>query len=252
MKLELKAYVIYELGTRKNQEDYYFPLVEELSDESRLFIVCDGMGGHECGEVASKNVCEAISEELTKQGDKSFSLELFEGALSAAYDRLDSLDETKAGEKKMGTTMTLLQLHDKGAFLAHIGDSRIFHIRPSRNSTLFETRDHSLVNQLISIGELTEEEAAVSPQRNIITRAMQPHQERRARADIHEISDIEAGDYFLLCSDGMMENGENEYFANILSDSSYSDERKVEILRDLTKHNRDNHTAYLVHITAVS
>ncbi len=252
MKLELKAYIIYELGARKNQEDYFYPPANQLSDQSRLFIVCDGMGGHECGEVASKNVCESISEHLLPQGDSPFSSELYEEALSAAYDRLDSLDQTKSGEKKMGTTMTLLQLYDKGAFLAHIGDSRIFHIRSSQNSVLFETRDHSLVNQLVAIGEMTEEEAKISPQRNIITRAMQPHQERRARADIHEISDIEAGDYFLLCTDGMIENNENEYFANILSDSSYSDERKVEILRDITKHNRDNHTAYLIHITSVS
>lgn len=250
MKFKIKAYPIYELGARANQEDYLYPYPAEHSDDTRLFIVCDGMGGHEHGEVASKNVCQAMSQYILSQD--SFSEETFQMALSAAYDTLDNLDQKNDTVKKMGTTMTLLHLHNGGAFLAHIGDSRIFHIRPSENAVLFETRDHSLVNQLVAIGELTEEEAAISPQRNIITRAMQPHQPRRARADIHQIEDIKAGDYFLLCTDGMLENSENEYYANILSDSSYTDERKVEILRDLTKDNRDNHTAYLVHIIEVN
>ena len=81
--------------------------------------------------------------------------------------------------------------------MAHIGDSRVYHLRPGQG-ILFETRDHSLVNDLIKVGELTPEAAKDFPQKNVITRVMQPNQERRARADIKEITDVRPGDYFFM------------------------------------------------------
>ena len=121
--------------------------------------------------------------------------------------------------------MTLLKFHSGGCLLAHIGDSRIYHIRPSERY-IFHTRDHSLINDLYDIGEITLEEMKTSKQKNVITRAMQPNLERRPKADIKHITDIRPGDYFFMCSDGMLEETDDSDLLNILSDPDTTDDRK--------------------------
>ncbi|MFI3279521.1 MAG: protein phosphatase 2C domain-containing protein [Rikenellaceae bacterium] len=237
---------MYELGQRANQEDFIYPSLGCALCKDTLFIVCDGMGGHESGEVASATVCGAMSGFLSSQlHGEEFSEELFKGALSAAYDALDQKDS--GAQKKMGTTMTLLKLHPAGAFMAHIGDSRIYHIRPATREILYKSRDHSLVNDLYDIGEITLEQMKTSSQRNIITRVMQPHQKYRSKAEIHAASDVRVGDYFLLCTDGVLESLEDDNLVNILS-MDVSHHEKMNILHQLTQNNKDNHSAYLVYV----
>lgn len=251
MKYVLKPLSIYELGQRANQEDSIYPEQGKATADDRLFILCDGMGGHDSGEVASQTVCKTMSEYILSHIslDAPFTEEIFSEALSTAYNVLDEKDN--GATKKMGTTMTFLKFHCNGCLLAHIGDSRIYHIRPSEKEIRFKTRDHSLVNDLMAIGEITPEEAKTSKQKNIITRAMQPHLERRPKADIKHIIDIRQDDYFFLCSDGMLEETEDSDLLNILSDSESSDEEKLEILIKVSENNRDNHSAYLIHILEV-
>ena len=207
MKFKLKAYSIQEFGQRKDaqgnphQEDSIYPLHGKQTDADRLFILCDGMGGHDAGEVASATVCEAMSQSVNASVPNSEALFTDDMLLKAVADAFHALDQKDNGaSKKMGTTMTFLKLHAGGATIAHMGDSRVYHIRPGKDTDstqiLFMTEDHSLVNDLIKIGELTPEEAKVSPQKNIITRAMQPHMERQPKADIHHVTDIKPGDYF--------------------------------------------------------
>lgn len=252
MKYVLKPLSIYELGQRANQEDSIYPEQGKATADDRLFVLCDGMGGHDSGEVASQAVCQAMSEYVLSHTspEETFSDENFNEALSTAYDVLDEKDNEAA--KKMGTTMTFLKFHRDGCLLAHIGDSRIYHIRPSEKEIRFKTRDHSLVNDLMAIGEITPEEAKTSKQKNVITRAMQPHLDRRPKADIKHITDICPGDYFFLCSDGMLEETEDSDLLNILSDPESSDEEKLEILIKVSENNKDNHSAYLIHVLEVT
>lgn len=274
MKYKIKAYSICEFGHRKDasgnphQEDSIFPAPDKLNETDRTFILCDGMGGHDAGEVASNTVCEVMGNAILNDGHDSegiFSDEDFENALEDAFDALDEKQRQKEergvanSEKgRMGTTMTFLKLHNEGATVAHIGDSRVYHIRPGKDGEstkiLFQTEDHSLINDLIKVGELTREEARRSNQRNVITRAMQPDMERRPEADIKHIADIRSGDYFFLCSDGMLEEEDMEdgvSLRNIFSEMGGTDNRKINILREATKENRDNHTAIIVHIEDV-
>lgn len=265
MKYKLRVYSIWEYGQRKDsegnphQEDCTFPLPKDLRDSDRTFILCDGMGGHDAGEVASATVCETMGNSILKDGHDEegiFTDDDLKNAIAVAFSALDKKDS--GAEKKMGTTMTFLKLHNNGATIAHMGDSRVYHIRPGEtgNDTriLFETEDHSLVNDLIKIGELTKEEARTSKQKNVITRAMQPNMDRKPKADTKHITDIKAGDYFYMCSDGMLEqedmaNGES--LKNIFSNMVKSDEERVNILVGATKHNKDNHTALIIHIENV-
>lgn len=250
MKYELQPYSIHELGQRENQEDSLFPAYGKATPDDRLFILCDGMGGHENGEVASATVCEVISKTILNKWnpDEPLIKELLQEAIVAAYDALDAKDNN--AERKMGTTLTILCLHAGGATVAHIGDSRIYQFRPGAG-VVFRTQDHSLVNDLIKIGEITEEEAKTHPQKNVITRAMQPHQEHRAKADIVHLTDIQSGDYFFLCSDGMLEQATDENLSNIITMGKVSNEQKVKMLRSVTEDTKDNHTAHLIYINKV-
>ena len=259
MKYRISAFSIWEYGQRKDaegnphQEDNMFPAHGQLTDNDRLFIVCDGMGGHESGEVASTTVCETMAKTIVEQtADADFTDEVLKDAVEKALDALDSQDTGAA--KKMGTTMTLLQLHQQGATIAHIGDSRVYHIRPGKDADatriLHVTKDHSLLNSLIDAGELTEEEIAGFKQKNVITRAMLPHMDYRARADIYHTADIQSGDYFYLCTDGMLENTTNDNLRFIFSDAIPVEE-KEKTLKEVTHRNRDNHSAIVVHILEV-
>lgn len=250
MKFTISARSIHELGQRGNQEDSLFPSQTEKPSDGSLFILCDGMGGHAAGEVASGTVCEAMSRYIEEHPspDGSFGNADFEKALSAAYDALDARDTDD--EKTMGTTLTFVKFHEGGCYTAHIGDSRIYHIRPSERRILHVTEDHSLVNDLVKLGEMTPDEARKSPQKNVITRAMQPHQERRVPADVLNITDIKAGDYIYMCSDGMLEQAEDKEIVNVIS-LHKPDAEKIKILTGATKANRDNHSAHLIRIVSV-
>lgn len=255
MKFKLQPYSIHELGQRQNQEDSMFPAYGTSASSDRLFILCDGMGGHEKGEVASATVCEAMSNTILSRwnADEPLSDGLLQQAIEDAYDALDGKDNGE--EKKMGTTMTFVCFHADGVTVAHIGDSRVYQLRPATKKEpariVFQTRDHSLVNDLIAIGEITEEEAKTHPQKNVITRAMQPCQERRAKATIAHLTDIKEGDYFYMCSDGMLEQTTDENLLFIITNPKTGDKEKVEMLRNVTEENKDNHTAHLIHIDKV-
>lgn len=265
MKYKLKIYSIWEYGQRvdaegkPHQEDSLFPAYGQQKDSDRLFILCDGMGGHAAGEVASATVCEAMSRsvfESTPDAEGDFSDDCLRKAIADAFRALDkAASDDVSDEKKMGTTMTFLKFHSRGCTIAHMGDSRVYHIRPGKDrddtEILFQTSDHSLVNDLIKVGELTPEEAKYSKQKNIITRAMQPNMERQPKADIYHTADIRKGDWFYMCSDGMLEQMEDDNLRFNFSEKTGDDRNKVKILTQATSQNRDNHTAIIVHVTDV-
>lgn len=249
MKIEIyQPQAIWELWQRDNQEDSIFPMFGKATDDDRLFILCDGMGGHEHGEVASQTVCKAMSDTILSQSKQSFTDDDLLDALQTAYRQLDCLDNSHL--RKMGTTLCLLYFHQGGLTAAHIGDSRIYHIRPKENRILYQSRDHSLVYDLYQAGEISYEEMRTSPQKNIITRAIQPGEESRVRPAIVHIADIQPGDYFYICSDGMLEQMDNDELCRLLS-ADGSDEKKRMQLIAATSDNKDNHSAYLIHIKEV-
>lgn len=255
MKFEIYCPLcIHELGKRDNQEDTIYPSEGQATETDRVFVLCDGMGGAEHGEVASATVAGAIASSLQKslsQG-KVTPRQMLKLALNVAYDALDAQNtsEEKTSAKTMGTTLCVLILHEGGALIAHIGDSRIYHVRPSTRSILTKTRDHSMVRDMIELGEITPEQARSVNYRNIITRAMQPNTDRDP-SQIDETTDVQAGDYFYLCSDGMLEQMDDEQLLEILCASDLSDQQKRDALLKATVDNKDNHSAILIQIKSV-
>ena len=239
---------IQELGRRANQEDSMFPILNEANTTDRLFIVCDGMGGHENGEVASQLVCSELAKELLAHWNPERPLadDVLRHALDLAQDRLDEHDNGSL--RKMGTTLTLVALHRAGVTMAHIGDSRIYHMRPGCG-ILYKSRDHSLVYDLFMAGEITQEQMATAPNKNIITRALMPCQERRPRLDITHTTNVQPGDWFMLCSDGVLEQFTDEALFKTVAETPAQQLRGR--LIDLTAHNADNHTAHMLQVASV-
>ena len=241
---------IQEIGQRPNQEDSI------AQWDNRLFVLCDGMGGHEKGEVASQSVCKSLVKWFGENiKDDSFSDDQLRKAIEYAYQQLDQYADGNL--KQMGTTLTLLYIYKQGVTAAHIGDSRIYHIRPNSSPSgrlggvvLYQSRDHSLVFDLFQAGEISYEEMQNFTQKNVITRAMTPGLENRHRADVIHITDIQPGDYFYMCSDGMLEQMGNDELMTLLS-SEETDEEKQKRLIEATDNNQDNHSAWIIQVKDV-
>jgi serine/threonine protein phosphatase PrpC len=171
---------------RGNEDSYYV--------RSPLFVVADGMGGAQAGEVASEMAVAPFERGLPDGAPAEALVELIEEANRAIHERSRS-DADYAG---MGTTVTAAYAGEDEVTIGHVGDSRAYVLRDGELIRL--TRDHSLVDELIRQGRLTAEEAEAHPQRSVITRALGP--EPRVEVDV-DVFPARAGDVFLLCSDGL-------------------------------------------------
>lgn len=252
MKIELYSPLsIHEIGKRANQEDFLWPdLLEETTAENRLYILCDGMGGYEHGEVASKTVCLTIPHVLRRSmnfNSEDLTDDDLLDCLERAYQELDkaAIDNSR----KLGTTIALLYIGRKGITALHMGDSRIYHIRPNVG-ILYQSRDHSLASELFQAGEITYEEMLNYPKKNIVTRAMMPGKDNRMHPDVIHITDIKPEDYFYMCSDGMLEGMANNKLFCILTSQTTDDEKRKKLVEE-TNDNQDNHSAWIIHIKYV-
>ena len=244
----LQPQLIQEFGSRANQEDSIYPQTGDATQEERLFVLCDGMGGHENGEVASQLVCEVLPAYVKAHWEKGvFTDELLQQALDEVYNRINEYQSDSI--RKMGTTLTCLCLHQGGVMMAHIGDSRIYHIRPSEHLILYKSRDHSLAYDLFMAGSISYEELTTY-KKNVITRAVMPGLDSPFQADIAHSADVKTGDYFLLCSDGMLEQMTDGELLALLS-ADMDNEQKRTVFVERTRENKDNHSAILVQVEHV-
>ena len=172
---------------RQGNEDNFFV-------RAPLFVVADGMGGAQAGEVASEIAVRSFDDELPNGSLPEALASVIEQANKRIHDKARA-DESLHG---MGTTTTAAYVDDDEVVIAHVGDSRAYLLRDGELIRL--TKDHSLVGELVARGKLTEEQAEQHPQRSVITRALGP--EASVQVDV-DIFPAKAGDLFLLCSDGL-------------------------------------------------
>ena len=173
---------------RQGNEDNYFV-------RAPLFVVADGMGGAQSGEVASEMAVEAFSDGLPDgEGPGEGLKHIIETANQRIHERSRS-EHDRAG---MGTTVTAVYVGEDVVTVAHVGDSRCYRLRNGELERL--TDDHSLVGDLVRLGKLTEAQAELHPQRSVITRALGP--EPSVQVDVEDFA-ARAGDLFLVCSDGL-------------------------------------------------
>lgn len=175
-----------------------------------LFVIADGMGGARAGEVASKTVVDAFERPLPEAPPERVLRETIEGANRTVYS-LARKDPNLSG---MGTTTTAAILDEDSDEVAigHVGDSRAYRLRRGKLERL--TRDHSLVEEMRRKGQLTEAQAEDHPQRSIITRSVGPEPE--VEVDLQTVP-AQAGDIFLLCSDGLTTMLDDEHVERLLN-----------------------------------
>lgn len=273
MNYILNAYALQDIGQRTNQEDSFYPPFidpchyDEVDNvwcfydgtphtDDRMFIVCDGMGGHDRGEVASQTVVMAMSRSLLNEGslEGEFKDEMLRKAVDDALVALAAQDDPHE-VKKMGTTMTVLKFHAGGATVGHIGDSRVYHFRPASKSEpariMFRTEDHSVVNDMVHRGQITPTQAYNSPNRHVLSRSMTSDPYYHPEVEIDHITDIRPGDVFMLCTDGLFEQHTDDELCLMLTDPNYNDVERTQHILHETRNNKDNHTAIVIRVVDI-
>ena len=190
---------------RRDNEDSAFA-------RAPVFVVADGMGGAQAGEVASKLAVEAFQRELPREGPP---LQRLVECAQAANRRIYEISRTEHERAGMGTTLTAVYVDDSALAVAHVGDSRAYLFRDGALTRM--TQDHSLVEELVRHGKLTEEQAAEHPQRSIITRALGIDPEVEVDTWTYP---ARAGDVVLLCSDGLTSMIDEKQIAAVLTRES--------------------------------
>ncbi len=246
LKLDLGSHVAADsyIGRRENNEDAY---IADKVDGNVLLAVADGMGGHLAGEVASAKAIEILKEtlRLNKFGDPK---EILREAILRANEEVYRMghDPDHPERYNMGTTLTAAIVRGDTATVGNVGDSRTYLIRDGRIGRL--TKDHSLVQELIDSGEITEEEARRHPQKNIITKAIGIEKELRLdEGDVKEVK-LKPGDYLLLCSDGLSDAlPDEDILKTVLSARSLQEAVKLLIDKAYSFGSDDNITVVLYH-----
>lgn len=239
--------VFHLMGQRDYQQDSLFPNHEEALMQHHFFIVCDGVGGCEHGELASQTVTTRMAEILDSvDWEQEFTTDHFAEALAMTCHTLDKV----AAGVDTATTLTMLCMHANGCLMAHVGDSRIYQLRPGKG-IVYRSEDHSLVNDMVRSGKITAQQALTHPDRNIITRCLQPVSGRtHDRATVRTTNDVRKGDIFLLCSDGVTDEIDDETLCDMLLDDE-SCEEKANHLSALCDDADDNATAILIEVSGV-
>jgi serine/threonine protein phosphatase PrpC len=189
---------------RKINEDYFFIPTGKTTIKN-LVIVADGMGGHNAGDIASRMVVEDIFQYYGQNMHQIVSPEDAKDSviksMQAANTKVYRQSKTHVRYEGMGTTLTLAYFYDNKACIGHVGDSRAYLIRDRTMTKI--TRDHSLVQELLENGSISQEEVDTHPQKNIITRALGA--ERHVEIDYYELL-LKDKDIILLCTDGLTQH----------------------------------------------
>ena len=187
----MKTFSITDAGAiREMNQDFYFSSDTAVGNLPNLFIVADGMGGHKAGDYASRYTIERVVASVSRNaGDEPVSI--IKEAINKANELLVAESREDEAKRGMGTTLVVGTIIGNKLFVANIGDSRLYIVGGTEQIRQI-TRDHSLVDEMVRMGEINADEARVHPDKNIITRAV-------AAAD-HELCE---DDRILLCTDGL-------------------------------------------------
>jgi protein phosphatase len=238
-----------DLGRRRQVNEDAFLADDELG----LWVVADGMGGHAAGEVASQESVDTIFG-MVKRGKRTMAegdpdtavraaVRLLEGSVQAATYMIYAMSELDASKSGMGTTITAMMNMDNYMITAQVGDSRIYRVRDDLADQL--TEDHTLINWQLKQGIITEEEAKHSKHKNVITRAVGNRDYVQVDTSI---VDIEEGDRYLLCSDGLHGYLRTEEIPSLTSLGGRDSVRRLIDLAN-SRGGKDNITAILVEVS---
>ncbi len=239
----MDTYSVTDIGQkRKTNQDYVYCKEGPVGMLPNLFIVADGMGGHNAGDFASRFAVEEFVRQVEAGGEKTL-IQTMEEAVQRANRMLIGQAAGRPELKGMGTTFVAATIEGNDMYVANIGDSRLYLI--GREDITQITQDHSLVEEMIRRGELKREEARFHPNKNVITRAMGANVD--VVPDFFEVS-LKEGDIVLLCSDGLSNMMDDREIFSVVRENRGKIERAgSELLRLANEHGgRDNISIVLV------
>jgi PPM family protein phosphatase len=217
---------------RKLNEDYlgYFQ-----DENKRFYVIADGMGGHNAGEVASKIAVETVIDYINSINDIEDGTVVLKNAITLANENIYKLSQGNEELNGMGTTITIGLIIKDSFFVANVGDSSLYIIKKDEITKI--TKDHSLVQQLIDSGSITEEEAKIHPNKNIITRALGTH--AVVEADTFKV-DLQGVIKIIMCTDGLTNevNTSEMYDIVLKNENDVSCKKLIELSKQ--KGARDN------------
>ena len=209
----MKAVAVTNVGNKRSMnQDYYFCSDEPVGIMQNLYIVADGMGGHNAGDFASRFSVERFVN-LIRESKERTPISAIEAALKTTNEELIAKAKTQREYEGMGTTFVMATLLSDGYLLiANIGDSRLYIVNDRIQQI---TEDHSLVGEMVRNGELKKDEARFHPQKNVVLRALSTR--TVVSPDFYKIR-VNRGDYILLCSDGLWEMVEEGELLKLVSE----------------------------------
>ncbi len=211
--MEYGAYTHQGIHRKSNEDHYYIPGQGGQETCFDMMIVADGMGGHNAGGLASRIAVEYVYSHIVEHKPQIQSspdmMRVVNRAIQEANHRILGLSMTETRFSGMGTTLTMAVFEKDRFFVAHVGDSRCYLIRNGKARQI--TKDHSLVQELVDNGSITQDEMDIHPKKNVITRALGTDQ--RLRIDFFEEVLLE-GDIVLLCTDGLTNYVNLQEYAN--------------------------------------
>lgn len=213
-------------------------------EDSRVWVLCDGMGGHGHGEVASEVVARSVYSSLSAiPQERIITPDDIRSASDKANEELAAAD-VYHDRNPMGTTLVVAVLNPDGILVAHAGDSRCYLIGPD-GKIKFRSADHSVVGEALAAGILTEEEAFTSSRRNEITRCLSSVTSA-VPLDFTELTDIKTGDVLMLCSDGVHDVLRDREIAGLLGGSASIEQKSAALERAVMANAKDNTSAILL------
>ncbi len=239
----MKAFSITDIGERRRiNQDYVFCSDIAIGKLPNLFIVADGMGGHNAGDYASRFCVEYFKQRIEETNLIS-PIASIEAALKETNEMLRSKAQEQIELEGMGTTFVVATIFEKEMYVANIGDSRLYVVGKEMTQI---TEDHSLVEAMVRTGELDRNEARVHPNKNIITRAIGANE--TVEPDFFEVT-LEEGDTVLMCSDGLTNMLEDETIGRIIRENDDL-EATAEMLVEHANQNggKDNITIIIIKV----
>ena len=222
----MKSFTITDTGRlRMNNQDFVFCEENAVGSFPNLFIVADGMGGHNAGDTASQLCVNLVAHQI-EQTDKKTPVGIFEEAVEIANRTIRQYSIEKPEYAGMGTTMVATTIYDDVAYVVNVGDSRLYQMTDVLRQI---TIDHSLVEEMVQSGEIRKDEMRTHPNKNIITRALGT--DVSVQPDCFEI-EVKPGDVFLLCSDGLTNMLEDFRIEEILREHGDELEKAGKVLVD--------------------
>lgn len=209
---------------RKVNQDYVYINNEPIGSLDNLYIVADGVGGHNAGEIASESAIDFFEQFIYETEDNEI-LDLLVSALAYSNEQVFRLSKTNRKYENMGTTLLAITIKHSKLYIAHVGDCRLYGIRNGKIVQM--TSDHTYAMDLFKAGIISKEEAEKSKDSNILTRAIGT--DKRVKADAL-FCDVFDDDIFIMCSDGLSDMVSNEDILKIASDQNLSTEEKVQYL----------------------